>query len=210
MKTYIKVSAVLVLSLAIVFSPAIAFAKGGGGGGRASSSARSSTSSRSSSSSSSSKSSSSSSSKSSTSTKSPSSKGTSTAKPGSKVTVNGKTVTSSTKTPTNKKYSSASGVVGDNGYAPKFTSGYTAPAGSVVYYPQHSFIDYLPWIYLFSQDSPANDKVTVVEPDGKEVEAQPQAEGDDGMVVLNWILLILMGGGVLILIVWGVNKLTDR
>ena len=94
-------------------------------------------------------------------------KGTSQSKPGSTIkTQDGKTIKSSEKKPSNGKFQSSSGVVGNNGYSPRFTNGYSAPAGSVVYYPQHSALDYLPWIYLFSQNSPANDAVTVVQPDG--------------------------------------------
>lgn len=137
--------------------------------------------------------------------------GKSTAKPGAKVkTADGKEVTSSTKKPTNSKFTQSKGVVGDNGYSPRFNNGYTAPPGSVVYYPQHGFIDYLPWIYLFSQDSPAKDQAAIVQPDGKEVTAQPVQEGGDGLAVFNWILLILIALAVIGGIVWGVNKLTNK
>lgn len=124
-------------------------------------------------------------------------------------TSDGKTVTSSTAKPANAKYSQSSGVVGDNGYQPKFTSGYSAPAGSVIYYPQHSFLDYLPWIYLFSHDSPRNDAVTVVQPDGKQVEAKPE-EGFDGLAVLNWIVLVVIALAVIAGVVWLVQKLVTR
>lgn len=173
------------------------------------------TSSRSSSSSSSSRSSSTSKSssppKSATSSSKPSTTGKSISKPGSTIsTSDGKQVTSSAKPPTNTKYSQANGVVGDNGYTPKFSGGYTAPVGSVVYYPQHSFIDYLPWIYLFSQSSPHNDQVTVVQPDGSEVTTKPEEGGVDGMLIFNWILLVLMAAAVIAGIVWAINKLTKK
>ncbi len=137
--------------------------------------------------------------------------GTSTAKPGSKIkTADGKQVQSSSKAPTNKNYTNSSGIVGDNGYKPKFTNGYVAPPGSVVYYPQHNFIDYLPWIYLFSQNSPSQDKTVIVQPDNKEVQAQPVQEGVDGPAVFNWILLIAIFIAIIGGVVWGVNKLTTR
>lgn len=137
--------------------------------------------------------------------------GTSKAAPGSKVkTSDGKEVQSSTKKPTNSKYTESKGVVGDNGYSPRFNNGYSAPAGSVVYYPQHSALDYLPWIYLFSQNSPAKDQATIVQPDGKEMQAQPVQEGGDGLAVLNWFILIVMALAIVGGIIWGVNKVITK
>jgi hypothetical protein len=167
-------------------------AKGGGGrgGGGARSSSRSS------------------SSRSSSRTPSKPPKGTSTAKPGSKIkTSDGKEVTSSAKKPSDTKFNKSRGIIGDNGYSQRF-NGYEPPAGSVVYYPQHSALDYLPWIYLFSQNSPANDQATVVQPDGKEVKAEPE-KGVDGLAIFNWIVLILMGLGLIALVVWFVNRRTN-
>jgi len=127
--------------------------------GRSNSFSRSSRSTRSSSSSKSSRTKSGTSSKSSTTT----SKGRLTAKPGSTIkTPDGRSVTSSAAKSSNTKHSQSSGVVGDNGYQPKFTSGFNAPTGSVISYPQHSFIDYLPWIYLFSGDSPLTGSGSIV------------------------------------------------
>lgn len=141
--------------------------------------------------------------------------GTSKAKPGAKIkdTNTGKEVVSSTKKPTTtKKAVESKGVVGDNGYYPRFANGYQPPAGSVAYYPQHSFVDYLPWIYLFSLggDSPQRDQVVMVEPSGKEVTAPPEPQGVDGLAVLNWILLIAIVLAAIGGIVWGVNKLTSK
>lgn len=137
--------------------------------------------------------------------------GKSTATPGSKVkTADGQEVQSSTKKPTNTKYTSSKGIVGDNGYTPRFNNGYSAPPGSVVYYPQHSFIDYLPWIYLFSQDSPSHDQATIVQPDGKEVQAQPVQEGIDGMAIFNWFLLIVIALGIIGGVMYGVYKWTTQ
>lgn len=151
-------------------------------------------------------------SKSSTSKTSTAKTGKSTSKPGSKVkTADGKEIQSSAKKPTNSKYQRSTGIVGDNGYQPRFNNGYTAPAGSVVYYPQHSALDYLPWIYLFSQNnSPRNDQAVVVQPDGKEVQAAPVKDGVDGLVVINWIILIIIIAAIGAGIVYLVNRLTNK
>lgn len=186
------------------------FAKGGGGhssgGGRSSSSSRSSSGS-SKSSSGSSKSSGGSSSKNS----SKSSATTTKTKPGDTIkTADGKTVNVSTNKPSNPKYSQQKGVTGQDGYTPKF-NGYSAPAGSVVYYPSHSFLDYLPWIYLFSNNnSPRMDSATVVQPDGKQVQAQPNRDGTDGLAIFSWILLVLIALAIIAGIVYIVNKFTNK
>lgn len=177
----------------------------GGGGGRSSSS-RSSSSTKSSSSNTKSTNTQSAPKVSST----PKPSGKSTAKPGSAVIVDGKPVVSSTKTPSNGKNTRATGVVGDNGYTPRFNY-YSAPPGSVVYYPQHSVIDYLPWIYLFSQNnSPRTDQAVIVQPDGKEVQAQPAREGVDGLAILNWFILIAVLVAIIGGIVYLVNKKTSK
>jgi hypothetical protein len=213
--------AILLLGV-LMFAPmADVSAKGGGGGGRGGGGGGS----RGSSSSSRGSSSKSTSPKSSTSSKStpstpskptpPKSNSRSTpsktTKPGTDIkTSDGKTVKTSPKAPSNKKYNNQAGVTGADGYSPRFNNGYSAPAGSVVYYPQHSFIDYLPWIYLFSQNSPANDSATVVQPDGKEVVAKPEPEGTDGLAVFNWFMLILIGLGAVGLVIYLVNRFTSK
>ena len=132
-------------------------------------------------------------------------------KPGNKITTSdGKTVQTSTKKPTSTKVNQQAGITGVDGYTPKFKNGYSAPAGSVVYYPQHSFTDYLPWIYLFSNNSPANDQATIMQPDGKQVTAPPVEEGVDGLAVFNWILLFIIGACIIGGVVWGVSKLTNK
>lgn len=135
-------------------------------------------------------------------------------KPGSTVkTSDGKTIKTSSVKPTNSKYSKEAGVTGVDGYSPRFTSGYSAPPGSVVYYRDTSFFDYLPWIYLFSHDNPATpagQTATIVQPDGKQVQAKPVAEGTDGLAVLNWIIMILLAIGLVALVVWLVNKYTSK
>lgn len=186
-------------------------AKGFSGGGRSfsRSSSRSSSSSRSKSSSSKTKTSTKS--KTTSKPKTSSKPGTSTAKPGSKIkTANGKTVQSSAQRPANHKYSNSKGVVGDNGYTPRFTSGYVAPAGSVVYYPSHGMSDYLLWAYIFSHDSPRDDQTVVVQPDGKQVSAKPVSGGTDGMLIFNWLLLIIIVCAAVAGVVYLVNKLTSR
>lgn len=132
-------------------------------------------------------------------------------KPGTKITTSsGKSVQTSSKKPTSSKVNQQAGITGVDGYTPKFKNGYSAPEGSVVYYPQHSFTDYLPWIYLFSQNSPANDQATIVQPDGKQVSAPPVEEGMDGLAIFNWVLLFIIGACIIGSIVWGVNKFLSR
>lgn len=167
------------------------FARGSSGGGRASSSARSSSSKSSS--------------------KGSSAKATQAQKPktSTKPTTASKTTTASapkTVTGIKGKYGNTGHRVGD-GYQPRF-NGYTAPPGSVVYYPQHSALDYLPWILLFSQNSPSHDQAMVVQPDGKQVVAEPP-KGIDGMVIFNWVIVILFLVAILGGIVWLVNKKTQ-
>jgi hypothetical protein len=140
--------------------------------------------------------------------------GTSDAKPGSKIkTADGKEVQSSAKKPTSNKFSTSKGVVGDNGYKPKFTNGYSAPAGSVVYYRDNNFSDYMFWAYLFNSNNaarPENQQATVVQPDGKEVITKPEPQGVDGLMVFNWIVFILVVTAILGGIIWLVNKLTSK
>ena len=140
--------------------------------------------------------------------------GTSTAKPGSKIkTADGKEIQTSAKKPTSSQYSTSKGVVGDNGYTPKFTNGYSAPAGSVVYYRDNNFSDYMFWAYLFNSNNsarPENQQATVVQPDGKEVITKPEPQGVDGLMVFNWIVFILVVTAILGGIIWLVNKLTSK
>lgn len=132
-------------------------------------------------------------------------------KPGDTIkTSDGKSVKTSPIKPANNKYSSSKGIVGEDGYTPKFKSGFQAPVGSTVYYPQHSALDYLPWVYLFSQNSPQHDNVTVVQPDGKQYEQTPEPQGVDGLAVFNWIILVAIALAVIGGIVWGVNKMTNK
>jgi cobalamin biosynthesis Mg chelatase CobN len=178
-------------------TPLTTFAKGGSSGGHASSSSHSTSSSKPSSSGSSSSKSSSATSKPTTSSKPTNST--------SKTTTAAKPSPAATKASgTSRAYSKSGYVVGD-GYTPRFYGGYNAPAGSVVYYPQHSWTDWLPWVYLFSHDSPSYDNAIVVQPNGQQVAAEPE-KGVDGMVILNWALLFLIGLALIAAIVWKINK----
>lgn len=157
---------------------------------------------------------SSSSSKSSSSTPSNPPAGKSTSKPGSTIkTADGKTIKSSADKPKNAGFSREKGIVGDNGYQPRFSNGYSAPAGSTVYYRDTSALDYLPWIYLFSHNNPATPagaQATVVQPDGKQVDVKPVQEGTDGLAIFNWFLLIVIVVAIIGGIIYGVNKYTSR
>jgi len=174
------------------------FARGGSSGGHSSSSSSHASSSSSSKSSGYSRSGSTSGSKSSSSS----------TKPGSTIRSGTSTIKTSSAKPTNIRSGHSTGIIGANGYTQHFY-GYNPPVGSVVYYPSYSFFDYLPWIYLFSDNSPHNAQATVVQPDGKQVVAQPQ-QGIDGMIIFNWILLVLILIGICVGIVWGVNKVTRK
>lgn len=130
-------------------------------------------------------------------------------RPGTAIrTSSGRTVRSSTAHPRNIRNARETGIVGANGYTPRFNN-YSAPAGSVVYYQQHSALDYLPWIYLFSQSSPRDDKATVVQPDNKQVTAQ-QDKGFDGLFVLNWIIFIILIVAAIAGVMYLVNKFTKK
>jgi cobalamin biosynthesis Mg chelatase CobN len=83
---------------------------------------------------------------------------------------------------------------------------YSAPAGSVVYYRQSSALDYLPWIYLFSQhNSPNNPQAIVVQPDGRQIQTQ-QAKHVDGMYIFE----ILIGLVLVAAILFGLWKIIKK
>jgi len=115
---------------------------------------------------------------------------------------------SSTATQSTKKTYSNTGYTVGGDYQPRFQGGYSAPAGSVVYYPQYSALDYLIFWNLFNGTSQRNSSAVVVEPDGKEQVVKQ--EGVDSMYVVNWIVLILfvlaLGAGIVYL----VNKLSQK
>lgn len=67
----------------------------------------------------------------------------------------------------------------------------------------------MPWIYIFSHSSPHDDHAVVVQPNGQQVQAQPQ-QGIDALFILNWVLFVAIAGAIIVGIVWYVNKLTGK
>jgi hypothetical protein len=123
---------------------------------------------------------------------------------GSRPSSTTKTVTSSSpKTVNGKTYSSKGYVVGE-GYTPTFKGGYAPPAGSTVYYRDSggSAWDWFPMYYIMTHDG--SSQAVVTQPDGQEKEVEE--EGGDGMYFFNWVLVILIGVGIIGLIIWFVNK----
>ena len=185
----------------VLMLPCAVFAKGSSGGGRSSSSG-----SRSSSSSSPSSKSSS--------TSNPSKSTPTTPKVSAKPSTSTKTIdTPSKTTSTGKKTTGKANVVDDN-YKPSFKGGYIPPTGSTVQYVERSssFIDYLPWVYIFSQDSRERvntQEAVVTEPNGEEKTVEQfNQEGSDEMLVFNWILMIVIGSLGIWGIMWVVSNYT--
>lgn len=135
----------------------------------------------------------------------------STPKVSSKPSSTTKTTTAQTnKTVGNKTFSKKGSVVDEN-YQPKFRGGVTPPAGSTVYYRQNSFMDYLPWIYIFTHDSHRDAIVTQTNEKGEVVKEEVvEEEGTDGMYIFNWIMVILLTGGIIGGIIWFINKKTRK
>lgn len=189
----------IVLLIALV-APHIAEAKGGRSGG----SFRSSSSSRSYSSPS----------KSTTtkpSTTSSSKPAPSTPKVSSKPSSSTKTVDAPVKTTSTGKKTAGRASVVDETYKPKIKGGYTPPNGSTVQYVERSasFIDYLPWLYIFSQshrDNVNTQEAVVTEPDGTEKTVVMEEEGVDGLLILNWFIMFLLTAGL----IWGVVLLVNK
>lgn len=100
---------------------------------------------------------------------------------------------------TGKKMSNKGKVVDEN-YKPSFRGGYVPPVGSTVYYQQRSFLDYLPWVFLFTMTPNREVVVQASEPDGTVKEETHQEEGTDTMYVINWIVSILLLGGLIVII----------
>lgn len=122
-------------------------------------------------------------------------------KPAPKTVESPKPIVSST-----GKTMNGTGKVVDENFSPKFRGGYVAPAGSTVYYPDRGFMDYLPWIFLFTQDS--HREVVVQQPDGKEETVRE--EGVDSMYIINWIVSILLVFGLIALVMWLINRKTNK
>jgi hypothetical protein len=83
--------------------------------------------------------------------------------------------------------------------------GYRPPVGSRVYSPGFSFTELFFWSYLFSHNG--NQQVQVQQPDGHTVTAQ--TNNVDVMYYVDLALLLVFGFGIIGLIVWFVNKLTQ-
>jgi hypothetical protein len=91
------------------------------------------------------------------------------------------------------------------GSSQSFRRGYVAPAGSQVYY-QSSPWDWLPFYFLATHGS--HQQAVVVQPDGKEVKVEEP--GIDGMYVFNWIVVILLGLGLIGGIMYLVYRYTNN
>jgi hypothetical protein len=66
------------------------------------------------------------------------------------------------------------------------------------------------WGYLFSNNSPRTEQTIVVQPDGREVVAKPVKEGVDGLLILNWIMLVVIVVACIAGLMWLVNKYTKK
>lgn len=133
----------------------------------------------------------------------------------SKPSASTKTVDAPSKTTSTGKKTTGKAAVVDDNFKPKIKGGYTPPVGSTVQYVERSssFIDYLPWLYIFSQshrDNVNNQEAVVTEPDGTEKTVVIEEEGTDGLLILNWIIMIALAGGLIYGIMWGVNKFTNK
>lgn len=110
-----------------------------------------------------------------------------------------------------KTYAKTGNVVGA-GYQPKF-KGVTPPAGSVVYYRESSFWDWFPMYYILTHDDHRDAVVqtSTTTPTGVKTTSTPvKEEGVDTMYVINWILTILIGLGLIAGIMWLINKSSKK
>lgn len=115
-----------------------------------------------------------------------------------------------TTTKSGKKVTGKGNVI-DNTYQPRFRGGATYPAGSQVYYADRGFLDYLPWIFLFTQSS--HREVVVYPATGSSTApvaapVETKEEGVDTMYVINMIITILLSIGLIGAIVYFINKKT--
>lgn len=128
-----------------------------------------------------------------------------------KTTVRPSSTTAKVTSPTGKtvngtKFSKTGSVV-DSTYRPKFSGGYTPPAGSVVYYRQNTWLDYLPLYFILFHGQ--HREAVVVEkgvngaPDTEKVVKE---EGVDTMYVINWAVTILFGLGLIALVYWLISR----
>jgi hypothetical protein len=89
-------------------------------------------------------------------------------------------------------------------YRPSF-SGYTPPLGSRVYSPGFSFTELFFWSYLLSHTG--QQEVQVQQPDGHTVSAQ--TNNVDVMYYVDLGIMLVFGFGIIAIIVYFVNKLTQ-
>lgn len=101
----------------------------------------------------------------------------------------------------------STGYVVDKNYTPRFRGGYSAPAGSVVYYQDNSFLEYMMFWHILNSDN-VHKEATVITPDGKEQKVKE--EGVDSMYIFNWIIFILLAAGLVGLAIYLVNRYTNK
>lgn len=93
-----------------------------------------------------------------------------------------------------------------SGNQPTFAHGYTPPTGSVVYNRGFNVLDLLFWSYIFSHNG--QQQVVVQQPDGQKVQTSDPSQVD-WMYYIDWGIMILLAIGLIVLIVWFVNKHTQ-
>jgi cobalamin biosynthesis Mg chelatase CobN len=117
-----------------------------------------------------------------------------------------KKVTTTKRTVGGKTYSKTGNVV-DGNYKPRFSGGYTPPAGSVVYYRESSMLDWLPLYFIMTHGQHREAVVVEKGKDGApDKETVVKEEGTDSMYVINWIVTILFGLGLIGLVYWLITR----
>lgn len=122
-------------------------------------------------------------------------------------------VTSPVAKTVNGKSFGKTGSIVSSTYQPKFKNGYTAPIGSTVYYQDtsSSLMNWLPFYMIMTSQSHRDVIVTEPAKDGQPAkETIIKEEGVDTMYIINWIFSILIIIGLIILIVYQVNKKTKN
>ena len=89
---------------------------------------------------------------------------------------------------------------------PTYSGGYSPPVGSVVFNRGFSLTDLFFWSYIFSHNG--QQQVAVQQPDGKKVQTTDPSQVD-WMYYIDWAIMIILAIGVIIFIVWIVNKYTS-
>ena len=93
-----------------------------------------------------------------------------------------------------------------SGNRPTFSKGYYPPLGSVVYNRGFSFTDLIFWSYIFNHNG--QQQIVVQEPNGQKVQTTDPNQ-IDWMYYIDWAIMILLAVGLIVLIVWFVNKHTQ-